>query len=177
MYKRTLLLIGLLVVFLPSVAASEEIEATGFGADKKQAIQDALLTAIGKVNGIAVYGKTTVEKEKLVEDTLTQTSFGYVRSYVLVSELSHANGIEVTLTADVVKQPNTIRSEPTSHRLQEPSYDLIDAAQENAQAQQELFQSKYGDRATVLAEGYYFRFKGLEVKEVQPNAVTGAMSP
>lgn len=173
---QQLLLISILA-WLPVISLAQAVQSEGHGSSRQEAIKDALLTAIEKANGIALFSRTTLEKEQLIEDTITSSGFGYIASYYVVNEKALEEGVKVVLVAEVVDRPSSVSNmAPLTLQFEEPSYHQVDATQENVRRQESLFVKQYEDIHRVVSEGYEFSVKGITVSDVTPDTVNGSIS-
>lgn len=98
--KRILLvLLALLVV--GSSTAFADVEATGEGPSKEQALATAMRRAVEQGVGTFVKSSTTVVDSALVDDKILSHSKGYVTSYKVIKEGKSDDGYSVTISARV----------------------------------------------------------------------------
>ena len=165
-------MLGLLLNSLAVFA--QEVEVLGSGIDRGQAIQDALIQAVGEVNGIIIYGKSTLDKEELIEDRVTHTGFGFVRSYRVISEGALEGGYQVKVWADIRRAPEVIRS--NEHQMiTRPNLDRVESRKKIASDQVAYFTNRYGNLRQVVRDGYNFAVQGVSVDHVSPSRVDGSI--
>lgn len=90
----TLLLAGVTLSFA-------NVEATGEGPSKEQALATAMRRAVEQGVGTFVSGSTTVVDSALVDDKILSHSKGYVTSYKIIKEGKGDDGYSVTISAKV----------------------------------------------------------------------------
>lgn len=97
----------LLMVVTVAVKAQNttEVEATGTGLTKADALQDALRAAIGQGAGVALKSETKVENFMVVSDAIATNTEGYISKYSVVKEVPFPNRYEVTVKALVSLDP------------------------------------------------------------------------
>src|SRR6187402_3572095 len=76
-----------------------EVEATGTGLTKADALQDALRAAIGQGAGVALKSETKVENFMVVSDAIATNTEGYISKYEIIKEVPFPNRYEVTVKA------------------------------------------------------------------------------
>jgi len=82
-----------------------EVEATGTGLTKADALQDALRAAIGQGAGVALKSETKVENFMVVSDAIATNTEGYISKYEILKEVPFPNRFEVTVRAVVSLDP------------------------------------------------------------------------
>lgn len=167
----TLFLTGL---FSVAKVYAQEVRVTGSGTDREAALQNALLLAVSKVNGVVLYGRSTVEKDVLVEDRITQTGFGFIKAYRVLTESTTEDGVLLEIWADVQERPVSIQSR-VQGPVAKPDVHRLAAHQQVAAQQLAFFTHRYGNLRDVLNDGYRFSVKRVEIDSVAPGKVTGAI--
>jgi hypothetical protein len=99
MKKIVLLLIALLLGGV-SVAMAD-VEATGEGPSKEQALVTAMRRAVEQGVGTYLKSSTTVVDSALVDDKILSHSKGYVTSYKIIKEGKSDDGFSITISAKV----------------------------------------------------------------------------
>ncbi len=82
-----------------------EVEATGTGLTKADALQDALRAAIGQGAGVALKSETKVENFMVVSDAIATNTEGYISKYEILKEVPFPGRYEVTVKAIVSLDP------------------------------------------------------------------------
>lgn len=95
----------LVLTFTAQAQNIAEVEATGTGLTKADALQDALRSAIGQGAGVAIKSATTVENFMVVSDAISSNTEGYISSYTVLKEVPFPNRFEVTVKAKVSLDP------------------------------------------------------------------------
>lgn len=97
------LLLGFLLV--PHLRAeSKEVEVTGYGRDRGEALRDAFRHAIETGLGLKISAQTEMERFRLVKDIVFKESQGFVEKYDVLSEDPNSSmGYEITIKAIVTK--------------------------------------------------------------------------
>ena len=98
--KRILFVI-LAFATLCASAALADVQVTGEGPTKEQALATAMRRAVEQGVGTFVTSSTTVVDSQLVDDKILSHSKGYVTSYKIVKEGKSDEGYSVTITARV----------------------------------------------------------------------------
>ncbi len=98
--KKILLVILALMVTFTSVAFAN-VEATGEGPSKEQALVTAMRRAVEQGVGTFVNSSSTVIDSALVDDKILSHSKGYVTSYKIIKEGKTEDGFSVTISAKV----------------------------------------------------------------------------
>ncbi len=98
--KKILLLLILLLSLGTSVAFAN-VEATGVGANKGQALTAALRRAVEQSVGIYLQSSSASVNSVLVEDKIFSHSKGYVNKYSIIKEGKIEDGYSVTISAKV----------------------------------------------------------------------------
>ncbi len=98
--KRILFVI-LAFATLCTSAALADVQVTGEGPTKEQALATAMRRAVEQGVGTFVTSSTTVVDSQLVDDKILSHSKGYVTSYKIVKEGKSDEGYSVTITARV----------------------------------------------------------------------------
>lgn len=99
--KRILLLTIGVVLLCVSAAFAATVTATGEGPSKEVALATAIRRAVEQGVGTFVKSDTTVVDSALVDDKILSHSKGYVTSYKITKEQKTADGVMVTITANV----------------------------------------------------------------------------
>jgi hypothetical protein len=82
-----------------------EVEATGSGLTKADALQDALRNAVSQGAGVALKSETKVENFMVVSDAIATNSQGYINKYTVVREVPFPGRFETTVKALVSLDP------------------------------------------------------------------------
>ena len=99
--KRIILLVIGLMLVSSTVALAAAVTATGEGASKEVALATAMRRAVEQGVGSFIKSETTVIDSALVDDKILSHSKGYVTSYKIIKEEKSAEGIIVTISANV----------------------------------------------------------------------------
>lgn len=100
--------IACLLLFATLVVEAQnttEVQATGTGLTKADALQDALRSAIGQGAGVALKSETKVENFMVVSDAIATNTEGYISKYEIIKEVPFPNRYEVTVKAIVSLDP------------------------------------------------------------------------
>lgn len=98
---RVLWLTALFLWVLATLGSAAEVTVTGQGASERDALHDAMRTAIEQEVGVLVDSHTYVKNYQLIHDAIYTHSEGYISRYE-VMEKNYANGIHtVTIRAEV----------------------------------------------------------------------------
>lgn len=97
--KTILIMLSLLLCCVS--AALADIDATGEGSSKEQALVAAMRRAVEQGVGVALKSSTTVVDSALVEDKILSHSKGYVTSYKVTGEARNSDGFTVKISAQV----------------------------------------------------------------------------
>ena len=96
------ILFGMLAfMLLGATMALANVEATGEGPSKEQALATAMRRAVEQGVGTFVKSSTTVVDSALVDDKILSHSKGYVTSYKIIKEGKSDDGYSVTISAKV----------------------------------------------------------------------------
>ncbi|OGR28966.1 MAG: hypothetical protein A2X83_09990 [Desulfuromonadales bacterium GWD2_54_10] len=96
------ILFGMLAfMLLGATMALANVEATGEGPSKEQALATAMRRAVEQGVGTFVKSSTTVVDSALVDDKILSHSKGYVTSYKIIKEGKSDDGYSVTINAKV----------------------------------------------------------------------------
>lgn len=98
--KKTILMILALLMAFTSVAFAN-VEATGEGPSKEQALVAAMRRAVEQGVGTYVKASTTVVDSALVDDKILSHSKGYITSYKILKQEKIEDGFAVTISAKV----------------------------------------------------------------------------
>lgn len=94
----------LLSSMLCAVDVTEEVIATGFGMDKKQALDNAFRDAVKQSVGVVIDSETMLANDEIIKDQILTASNGFITKYDIVKE-SVDNGLtQVTIKATVKNQ-------------------------------------------------------------------------
>lgn len=99
MKKIMALTVALLLAVVTLAFAN--VEATGEGPNKEQALATAMRRAVEQGVGTFVSGSTTVVDSALVDDKILSHSKGYVTGYKIIKEGKNEDGYSVTISAKV----------------------------------------------------------------------------
>ncbi len=88
-------------VLLGAGIALANVEATGEGPSKEQALVTAMRRAVEQGVGTYLKSSTTVVDSALVDDKILSHSKGYVTSYKIIKESKTDDGFSVTISAKV----------------------------------------------------------------------------
>lgn len=99
--KKALLLVFGLFLISANVAFAAMVTATGEGPSKDVALATAMRRAVEQGVGTFVKSDSTVVDSALVDDKILSHSKGYVTSYKIVKEEKGADGVVVTISANV----------------------------------------------------------------------------
>lgn len=102
--KLIILFIGLLS-FNTWAQDITEVEATGTGINKNDALQDALRNAVGQAVGVALRSETKVENFMVISDAISTNTNGYINSYNIISEVPFPGRFDVKVKAKVSTSP------------------------------------------------------------------------
>lgn len=91
----------LAMLFIFSSLAFADVEATGEGPTKEQALTTAMRRAVEQGLGTYVSGSTTVIDSALVDDKILSHSKGYVKTFKVLKEGKNDDGYFVTILAKV----------------------------------------------------------------------------
>ena len=100
MMKNVLMIMLALLVMGTSLAFAN-VEATGEGPNKDQALVSAMRRAVEQGVGTYIKSSTTVVDSTLVDDKILSHSKGYVTSYKIIKEGKTDDGYSVTISAKV----------------------------------------------------------------------------
>lgn len=75
----------LLIINLVLISADVTVTATGYGASKAQATQDALRNAVEQGAGVKIFSSTEVQDFIALKDVMVSESFGMVTRYDVIS--------------------------------------------------------------------------------------------
>jgi hypothetical protein len=96
----------ILTLSLSGVAQNiTEVEATGSGLTKADALQDALRNAVSQGAGVALKSETKVENFMVVSDAIATNTQGYISKYTVVREVPFPGRFETTVKALVSLDP------------------------------------------------------------------------
>ena len=84
-----------------AATAFANVEATGEGPSREQALVSAMRRAVEEGVGTFIKSETTVESAQLIEDKILSHSSGYVTSYKIIGEEKTDDGYSVTISAKV----------------------------------------------------------------------------
>lgn len=98
---KKILFVMLAFLLLGTTIALADIEATGEGPSKEQALVAAMRRAVEQGVGTYVKSSTTVIDSALVDDKILSHSRGYVTSYKIIKEDKTDDGYSVTINAKV----------------------------------------------------------------------------
>jgi len=98
---KKILLAMLAFLLLGAVSALADVEATGEGPSKEQALATAMRRAVEQGVGTYIKSNTTVVDSQLVDDKILSHSKGYVTSYKILKEEKNDEGFLVTIRAKV----------------------------------------------------------------------------
>lgn len=100
---RRWLLAGIfsLLLLLPGAALAAPVTVTGQGASVREAVHQALRSAIEQSVGVALDSRTRVEQYRVLEDRIYAHSEGFIESYRIVSEQKIGGVTRVTVSAEV----------------------------------------------------------------------------
>jgi len=99
--KKIVLLMMALLLGAASVSMAANVEATGEGPSKEQALVTAMRRAVEQGVGTFLKSSTTVVDSALVDDKILSHSKGYVTSYKIKKEGKTDDGFSVTIIATV----------------------------------------------------------------------------
>jgi hypothetical protein len=99
--KRILLLVLGVFLFNSTVALAAAVTATGEGPSKDVALASAIRRAVEQGVGTFVKSETTVVDSALVDDKILSHSKGYITSYKIIKEEKNADGVVITISANV----------------------------------------------------------------------------
>ena len=98
---KKILFAMLAFLLLGATIALADVQATGEGPSKEQALTTAMRRAVEQGVGTFVKSSTTVVDSALVDDKILSHSKGYVTSYKIVKEGRTDDGYSVTISAKV----------------------------------------------------------------------------
>lgn len=98
---KNVLLAILALLLLATGTALADIQATGDGPTKEQALVTAQRRAVEQGVGVFIKSSTTVVDAQLVDDKILSHSRGYVSGYRIVKERKTEDGYSVTISARV----------------------------------------------------------------------------
>ena len=99
--KRILVLaLGLMLISV-SAAFAATVTATGEGPAKDVALATAMRRAVEQGVGTFIKSDSTVVDSALVDDKILSHSKGYVTSYKIIKEEKNADGVVITISANV----------------------------------------------------------------------------
>lgn len=99
--KRILLIVLVLLAVSNGVVCAATVAATGEGPSKEVALATAMRRAVEQGVGTFVKSDTTVVDSALVDDKILSHSKGYVTSYKITKEEKTADGIIISISANV----------------------------------------------------------------------------
>lgn len=99
--KKILLMVAISLLFIGVAIASANVEATGEGPSKEQALYSAMRRAVEQTVGTQLKSSSVVVNFALVEDKILSHSTGYVTNYKIIKEGKTGDGYSVTILATV----------------------------------------------------------------------------
>ena len=99
--KKIVLVVVIALLFGGVSIAMANVEATGEGLSKEQALYSAMRRAVEQMVGTHLKSSTTVVDFAVLEDKIFSHSQGYVTSYKIIKEGKTADGYSVTIFATV----------------------------------------------------------------------------
>ena len=99
--KRILVLALGLMLLSVSAAFAATVTATGEGPAKDVALATAMRRAVEQGVGTFIKSDSTVVDSALIDDKILSHSKGYVTSYKIIKEEKTADGVVITITANV----------------------------------------------------------------------------
>lgn len=103
--KKIGLILMLCISAMGFAQSTTEVEATGTGLTKADALQDALRNAIGQGAGVALKSETKVENFMVVSDAIATNTQGYISKYSVLREVPFPGRFETTVRAVVSLDP------------------------------------------------------------------------
>lgn len=103
--KKLCILLLLVTCFNTFAQNTSEIEATGTGLTKADALQDALRNAVSQGAGVALKSETKVENFMVVSDAIATNTQGYISKYTVLREVPFPGRYETTVKALVSLDP------------------------------------------------------------------------
>lgn len=98
------------ILFLFSLKASAlDVVASGFGNNFEEALTNAKVVALDKVNGAWIHGDSYV-RDSMFSEKITQYNGGVIKSYKILKN----DGNFVIIEADVVPRSNEVKTNSTS---------------------------------------------------------------
>lgn len=94
----------LLSSILCAANVEEEVIATGYGMDKKQALDNAFMDAVKQSVGVVIDSQTMLENDEIIQDQILTASNGFVTKYDIVKESANNGLYQVTIKATVKNQ-------------------------------------------------------------------------
>lgn len=95
------------VFWLQTVFAAEAVTVTGFGADREEALRDAMRLAVERAVGTAIVSETLVQNAAIVQDEIYTKAQGVVQSYTILSEGQMGEQYKVTAAVTVDSTPGS----------------------------------------------------------------------
>lgn len=131
--QKLVIIITLLVavILLTAPVMAKEVTVQGFGVSREDAINDALRNAVEQSVGTLVSSETLVKNMRMLQDEIYTSSKGYVNGFEVLTEYRNAEGITVTIKADVDTSPNSSlvshlqRLNLIKHGLQNPRIAVV----------------------------------------------------
>lgn len=99
--KKIVLVVVIVLLFGWVSIVLANVEATGEGPSKEQALYSAMRRAVEQIVGTHLKSSTTVVNFAVLEDKIFSHSQGYVTSYKIIKEGKTADGYSVTIFAKV----------------------------------------------------------------------------
>lgn len=106
-WKRTGALLLLLIAWIQTALAAESVTVTGVGADREEALRDAMRLAVEQAVGTAVVAQTLVQNAAVVRDEIYTKAQGFVQSYTILQEARERGQYRVTAAIAVDNAPGS----------------------------------------------------------------------
>jgi len=161
------------ILFCSPCYAISDIVVYGSGANRDEAIRDALRNAVEQVNGVFIMSETEVVNSQLLSDNISSTANGHIKSYEVLSSESKFGNLNVKVKVMIDDKEVERYIKRVFAKLDESGLDndisLVKAKMENIKNRKEL-----SDKAKklIMKNGYYAEVAGYKIKEVKENEVT-----
>jgi len=99
--KKIVMVVVIALLFGSVAIVLANVEATGEGPSKEQALYSAMRRAVEQMVGVQLQSSTTVVNFALVQDKILSHSTGYVTNYKIIKEGKTGDGYSVTIAATV----------------------------------------------------------------------------